>query len=173
VYTVAPSTIYKLYKQRLRWIYGFIQNTIDYRHLLFKKKYGTFSLFTVPSGVVSVIAVPFMLFWLFYKFVKFVIEEVVKISATGWSWPTFSTGIPHSITSFDWFYINTNTTIIVAVIVYFLVITSMVLGKRIAYGKGFFGFGMIFMMLVYSLISPFWIMKALFNSISRSTPKWR
>jgi cellulose synthase/poly-beta-1,6-N-acetylglucosamine synthase-like glycosyltransferase len=37
VYTVAPNTVKKLYKQRLRWIYGFIKNTIDYRRLLFKK----------------------------------------------------------------------------------------------------------------------------------------
>ena len=39
VYTNTPTTIKKLYKQRLRWIYGFINNTIDYRSVLFKKRY--------------------------------------------------------------------------------------------------------------------------------------
>lgn len=173
VYTVAPSTVYKLYKQRLRWIYGFIQNTIDYRHLLFKKKYGTFSLFTVPAGVVSVIAVPFMIFWLVYRLVSFIIDQVEQIQAVGFQWPKFSLDFGGPSGSFDWFFINTNTTLIVAVVVYFLVITAMVLGKRIAYGKGFVGIGMIAMMLVYSVIAPFWVLKALFNSISRSTPKWR
>jgi cellulose synthase/poly-beta-1,6-N-acetylglucosamine synthase-like glycosyltransferase len=34
VYTNTPRTIKKLYKQRLRWIYGFINNTLDYRGVL-------------------------------------------------------------------------------------------------------------------------------------------
>ena len=44
IYTSAPMTVKKLYKQRLRWIYGFINNTLDYRDVLFKKKYGNFAL---------------------------------------------------------------------------------------------------------------------------------
>ena len=41
VYTNTPKTVKSLYKQRKRWIYGFIQNALDYRGLFFKKKYGT------------------------------------------------------------------------------------------------------------------------------------
>ena len=52
VYTDVPSTIYQLYRQRLRWLYGFINNTIDYRSVLFKKKYGNFSVFTLPAGII-------------------------------------------------------------------------------------------------------------------------
>ena len=40
VHTVSPHTVAKLYRQRLRWIYGFIKNAFDYRRLIFRKKYG-------------------------------------------------------------------------------------------------------------------------------------
>jgi len=33
VYTIAPNTVPKLYRQRLRWIYGFLRNAIEVRHL--------------------------------------------------------------------------------------------------------------------------------------------
>ncbi|MEK7069330.1 MAG: glycosyltransferase family 2 protein, partial [Patescibacteria group bacterium] len=54
VYTNTPGTMKKLYKQRLRWIYGFINNTFDYRGVLFRKKYGNFALFTLPTGIISI-----------------------------------------------------------------------------------------------------------------------
>ena len=61
VYTNTPETIIKLYKQRLRWIYGFINNTIDYRKILFRKKYGNFSLFILPANIISIFAVIYLL----------------------------------------------------------------------------------------------------------------
>jgi cellulose synthase/poly-beta-1,6-N-acetylglucosamine synthase-like glycosyltransferase len=66
VYTIAPDTVGKLYRQRLRWIYGFLRNAIDYRRLLFRKKYGTIAFFTLPSGLISVLSIVF-LFISFYS----------------------------------------------------------------------------------------------------------
>ena len=60
VYTNTPNTVMKLYRQRLRWIYGFIKNLVDYRHLLFRKKYGTVALFTLPTGIISILGILFM-----------------------------------------------------------------------------------------------------------------
>jgi cellulose synthase/poly-beta-1,6-N-acetylglucosamine synthase-like glycosyltransferase len=53
VYTNTPSTLKKLYKQRLRWIFGFLNNTIDYRDVLFRKKYGNFGFFTFKSCFIN------------------------------------------------------------------------------------------------------------------------
>src|SRR3990167_7219440 len=67
VYTNTPTTIRKLYRQRLRWIYGFINNTIDYRGVLFRKKYGNFSLFTLPTGIISILTVSYLFFRVAYS----------------------------------------------------------------------------------------------------------
>jgi cellulose synthase/poly-beta-1,6-N-acetylglucosamine synthase-like glycosyltransferase len=49
VYTVTPHTVKGLYRQRLRWVYGFLANAIDYRGMIFNKKYGNVGIFTSPA----------------------------------------------------------------------------------------------------------------------------
>ena len=51
VYTITPRTVKKLYRQRTRWIYGFIQNTIDYRRIFLNRNYGNIGMFTLPSSL--------------------------------------------------------------------------------------------------------------------------
>jgi cellulose synthase/poly-beta-1,6-N-acetylglucosamine synthase-like glycosyltransferase len=53
VYTVAPATLRKLYKQRLRWTYGFLKNVIDYRFVFFKREYGNLGIFVLPVASLS------------------------------------------------------------------------------------------------------------------------
>ena len=102
VYTVAPDTFIKLYKQRLRWIYGFIQNTFDYKHLIFRRQYGNFSFFTLPSGVISISAAVFIFGSLMYNFIVMVLQTITRLRIVG-----VGTHIPGL--HFDWFYINTHT----------------------------------------------------------------
>ena len=85
VYTNTPTTIKKLYKQRLRWIYGFINNTIDYRSVLFKKRYGNFALFTLPTGVVSILAVSYLFGRIVYNLGNFLYSKIIILSTTGWN----------------------------------------------------------------------------------------
>jgi cellulose synthase/poly-beta-1,6-N-acetylglucosamine synthase-like glycosyltransferase len=53
VYTKAPYTIKELYKQRLRWNYGTFRNLIDYRKMMFDRKYGDFGMFQLPIILIS------------------------------------------------------------------------------------------------------------------------
>ncbi|OGI15245.1 hypothetical protein A3K63_04210 [Candidatus Micrarchaeota archaeon RBG_16_49_10] len=48
IYTMVPSTVKGLYRQRLRWNYGALVNLKKYSHL-FSPKYGDFGLFILPS----------------------------------------------------------------------------------------------------------------------------
>ena len=61
VYTSSPNTVPKLYKQRVRWIYGFIKNATDYREFFFNPEYGTVGLFTLPSGFISIMGTVILL----------------------------------------------------------------------------------------------------------------
>src|SRR3989338_4225250 len=54
VYTVGPPTLRKLFRQRVRWIHGFLANTIDYRSMFFKRKYGHLGVFILPSAIASI-----------------------------------------------------------------------------------------------------------------------
>lgn len=166
VYTSSPDTVKKLYKQRLRWIYGFIQNTIDYRRLVFKPEYLNFSFFTLPSGIISIIAVVFLSGTFLYDGIVFALKKINQYSTIGF----------HSRfnINFNWFYINTQTVFFVTIILYGLLIFSIVMGTRLnQQGKGF-DWRIILYLVVYSIIAPFWLLKAVWNTIAgRKQPAWR
>jgi cellulose synthase/poly-beta-1,6-N-acetylglucosamine synthase-like glycosyltransferase len=164
VYTVAPDTFMKLYRQRLRWIYGFIQNTLDYRHLIFKRTHGNFSFFTLPSGVISISAAVFIFGSLVYNFIVFVLDKITQWRVSG-----ISLNPLHF--QFDWFYINTQTIMFVVVILYGLLIFSMIAGTRMAKQK--LNLHIISYIVVYSVIAPLWLMKAIWNSLTARKPSWR
>jgi len=53
VNTKAPYTIKSLYKQRHRWNYGTFKNLIQYKKMMFNRKYGDFGIFQLPIILVS------------------------------------------------------------------------------------------------------------------------
>jgi len=165
VYTNTPPTALKLYKQRLRWIYGFINNTIDYKGVLFRKKYGNFSMFTVPSGIVSIVAASYLFFRFLYETGKFIYTKYTQVSTIG-----FDVSLkPH----FDPFYINTHFFLFITILLYALVIFSMVLGRKMASGKWSLSKDMFYFFFIYSIIAPIWLMKAVYNTMRLKKPAWR
>lgn len=165
VYTVAPDTFIKLYKQRLRWIYGFIQNTIDYRRLIFRRQYGNFSFFTLPSGVISISAAVFIFGTLAYNLIVLIGHTITRWSIVGFG-SNFSTGI-----HFEWFYINTQTIVFVTILLYSMLIFAMIIGSRMARQK--LNIHIISYVVIYSVIAPLWLLKALWNSATARKPSWR
>ncbi len=166
VYTNTPPTVKKLYKQRLRWIYGFINNTIDYRDVLFRRKYGNFSMFTVPAGIVSLFTVSFLVGRLIYNFVDFVLYKITQYNTVGFDL-SINTKLP------DLFFINTDPFIFVTLFIYFLVILSIVLGRRMIEGKWGLSWSTVYFFVVFSVVAPFWLMKAIYNTIISQKPAWR
>ena len=59
VETVSPDNWKALFKQRVRWYKGSVDNTIQYKELMFNKKYGDFGMVRMPtiiaSGVIAII----------------------------------------------------------------------------------------------------------------------
>jgi cellulose synthase/poly-beta-1,6-N-acetylglucosamine synthase-like glycosyltransferase len=166
VYTSSPDTVKKLYRQRLRWVYGFIQNTIDYRRLLFNPEYVNVSFFTLPSGIISIVAVVFLSLSFLYDLVIFLIKKISQYATVGFNL--------HSNIDFNWFYINTQTVFFVTIILYVLLIFSIVIGTQMnKQGKGF-DWHIIPYLLIYTVVAPFWLLKAVWNTIAgRRQPAWR
>jgi cellulose synthase/poly-beta-1,6-N-acetylglucosamine synthase-like glycosyltransferase len=166
VYTNTPPTVKKLFKQRLRWIYGFLNNTLDYKDVLFRKKYGNFSVFTVPAGIISIFAASYLFGRSVYYIVDFISTKITKWNTVGFSL--------EGGTSFDPFFITTNSFIFVTIFLYSLIIFSILLGHRMTKGRWGVSINMIYFLTVFSIVAPFWLLKAVYNTfISRSVPSWR
>ncbi len=166
VYTNTPPTVKKLYRQRLRWIYGFINNTIDYRKILFKPKYGNFSIFTVPSGIISIVGVTYLFSRFVYSAGEFIYNKIINYQAVGLN---FAVKTP----TFDPFFINTQSALFITLILYTLVVTSMVLGKKMAKNTVGISMDMVYFFVIYSIIAPFWLLKAIYNTAISKKPSWR
>jgi cellulose synthase/poly-beta-1,6-N-acetylglucosamine synthase-like glycosyltransferase len=166
VYTNTPKTIQTLYRQRVRWIFGFMNNTIDYKDVMFKKKHGNFSWFTVPTRALSIIAIGYLSLRAIYLFSNFIYSKIVMYKTVGFAFH------PKNIV-FDPFFINTQALFFLFIIAYIFVFFSMVFGKRLVEGKWSLSPGMFYFFPVFSIISPFWLFKAAYNTVLKRKPSWR
>ena len=166
VYTVAPHSVRGLYKQRLRWIYGFLNNTIDYRKILFNPKYGNLSVFSIPAGVFSIIAFLYVFAMLVYNFLNFMINKLIQVNTVG-------VNLNFENLNYDLFFINTQSTALLIILTYFLIITSIVIGTRMYKGRFSVSVRIIYFIITYSLIAPFWLLRAVYNTIVKKQPSWR
>jgi cellulose synthase/poly-beta-1,6-N-acetylglucosamine synthase-like glycosyltransferase len=164
VYTITPRTVKKLYRQRTRWIYGFIQNCIDYRRLFLNKKYGNIGTFTLPFAAVGIVTTVLLFLIGIYHFITFISEKIREISLIGFHFhmPTPS-----------WFFINTELVVVLGVLVLGIGFVIMLLGRQAAEGTMKPSLDMAYFIVGYTIIAPFWLSKAVFNTVlSRKTP-WR
>lgn len=166
VYTKTPVSIKKLYKQRVRWIYGFINNIIDYRNVLFRKKYGNFALFTLPVGIVSSLSVSYLFGQTAYNIIKFLYYKIVQFEVLG-----FNFSIKNF--NFDPFFINTQTVVFLIISLYFFIIFAIFFGKKMTKENNKFSLNELFYFPVFSMIAPFWLLKGVYNTILSRRPSWR
>jgi cellulose synthase/poly-beta-1,6-N-acetylglucosamine synthase-like glycosyltransferase len=166
IYTNAPHSVSKLYRQRVRWIYGFIKNLIDYRRILFKKKYGPVALFTLPSGIVAIFGIIFIFTTIFYNIIKFIINKYIEIQTIGFA-HFFNFNY-----KFEWFFVSTKAALFFSIILYILVIVSLLIGRKLSTGKANFSFSMFYYIIIFSVIAPFWMLRAIYNAIFSKESSW-
>ena len=165
VYTSIPGTLEKLYRQRLRWIYGFVNNTIDYKGVLFRKKYGNFSTFALPMGIISIFSVGFVFGNIIYNLGDFLYSKISTFNTVGWNFITQA--------HFDPFFVNAKSLIFLVVFIYVATIFSMIFGRKMTEGKWTFSPSMLYFFPLFAIISPFWLIKAIYNTLLKRKPAWR
>jgi biofilm PGA synthesis N-glycosyltransferase PgaC len=165
VWTKGPDTIKKLYKQRLRWSYGFIMNLIDYKAMLFNKKYKNFGVFTLPMTVFTYIILIFVFTYSVYKISLSIWDFCYKLYLVGFTkleWPVFDT-----------FFINTKIYVMMAMFLYISVVIQYFIGRQISgiSKKNFWNIP--YFILMFSILAPVWVLKSIYNAIVRKKVLWR
>lgn len=166
VYTGSPNTIPKLYKQRVRWIYGFIKNAFDYRGLFFRPEYGSIGLFTLPSGIISISGTIFLLIFTLSRIYQYVAHKILQAQAIG-----FSSAFGGNF-SFDPFYLNTRAFLFVSILLYILVIAALLNGRRMIYGRKMLSLDILLFIIIYTFVAPLWLLKACWNVVFSKEASW-
>lgn len=165
VWTKGPDTIKKLYKQRLRWSYGFIMNMLDYKAMLFNKKYKNFGIFTLPMTIFTYIILLFVFSYSVYKVILSIIETIYKMYLVGigrLEWPTFDT-----------FFINTKIYVIMAMFLYISFILQYIFGRNISKVTKKNFWNIPYFIIMFSFLAPIWVIKSIYNSIFKKKVLWR
>jgi cellulose synthase/poly-beta-1,6-N-acetylglucosamine synthase-like glycosyltransferase len=164
IYTVAPTNLFVLYKQRLRWVSGFLKNAIDYRDMFFRPQYGNLGMVVLPAAGFSVISTMYFFGSMLTSWINTIIIKIKEISAVGLSWQGFH---------FDFFYVNTDIVVFVSIIAvlgtFFIIMTS----RKLSEEKNKFGLDSLLFLMLYTSLAPLWMSRAIFNVIFSKTTKWR
>lgn len=167
VYTISPATLKALYKQRVRWTYGFLRNIKDYyRSFFFNPRHGNLGLFILPMSTIAI-----------YSAIYFGIALIVNtgLQAYGKVQEYMATGLYFNLPSFDfnWFYINTSTPIIISMTLIVLVFCVLYAGLQIGKEKFRISRGLIFYTFVYGFIATAWLISASIKALLAKKPSWR
>lgn len=166
VYTVTPNTLKKLYRQRVRWITGFLKNSLDYSYLFFKKKYGNLGVLTLPFSVISIFAALYLAAtWMYHAF-NFLQNKILKFRTVG-------IDLSFEAQAIDWFYINTQATAFIMLTFAVLTFSILLIAKKMAEGSMKPTPGIVCFMFFYSFIVPIWLTKAVYNTILSRKAPWR
>ena len=163
VYTGTPRTIPALFRQRVRWSYGFLRNGADYKHMFANSKYGNLGLIILPTALLSIgIAV--------YFFAHLLLSLISTISHTFIRFQILGIGFsPH----FNFFYINTSALWFIVIASVILVVALISVGTFIGTGQRRPPVGTPLFVLFYTMLAPLWLGTAAFRAVFRTGVRWR
>ncbi len=164
VYTGTPRSIRALFRQRVRWSYGFLRNGVDYSHMFGNRKYGNLGIIILPMAVLSIgIAVYFYAhFW--YAVAESLWHEVLRLEIIGFVFHT---------PSFDAFYLDTSALWFIIIASVAIVIALVSVGTFIGTGHRRPPVGTALFVLFYSMIAPLWLGTAFVRALLRTGVRWR
>jgi cellulose synthase/poly-beta-1,6-N-acetylglucosamine synthase-like glycosyltransferase len=167
VYTVAPSTMPALYKQRVRWTYGFLNNVIDYKFLLFKKEYGNIGLYILPMAALSVFSALYFAGVFVWYTGKSVIDQWEKVRTVGieFTWA--------NLFNFDWFFVDTGSPMFLVLVLGALSILMLIISRILAEGRFRFSLDLIYFLTLYVFIVPLWLSRAVYTTVFGKKVSWR
>ncbi|MFA7252265.1 MAG: glycosyltransferase family 2 protein [Candidatus Paceibacterota bacterium] len=168
VYTIAPDKFSKLYTQRIRWTYGFLKNTIDYKHLFFNKTQGNLGFFVLPVMIISTLST----LWLAGSFLL-AIGIKIKEWFGHWQALNFNSLFKTFNLNFDWFYIDTGLVTMVAIPTFIIGLTMVLLGRKISEGKFKLRAELVYFLILYPFIAPVWLAKSVYNVLVSKNTNWR
>lgn len=170
VETSTPDTVYKLYRQRLRWTQGFLQNSIDYRNMLFKPKYGSIALFTIPVGWLGIGMVIYMFFYYIYLLSKNIYDWFIHVQIIGISFPTLNFSIQDY---FKEIYFSTNTIVLLSTPLILSSFVFIIIGHNLSRPESRRWRYIIYFVFLWVFLIPLWMTRALWNTITNRSSAWR
>lgn len=163
VYTIGPATFRGYFLQRLRWARGFLENSLDYRELFFKKEYGNFGMFTLPMAFLFVFYGVYVSFFFVYSMFNHYSRVISE-------W--MSVGIHPQLPTFDLFYMNTTIVSFVAMVMFTMFLFTIYIGSLLSDDKQelYHNFPLFF--FIYPFMGLALFPRAVFDTFTKRKNVW-
>ena len=164
VYTHGPGSWRGLYKQRIRWYYGFLSNILDYRHL-FSREHGNLGLFILPMSFLSIGVLATIASYTLGRMIYNTAQNIYFYWLIGFDWRTMFE------LNLELFFLNTNIVSILGVAAFLGGLSVMLTARYFAQEKGLF-LSYILFLLCYSWLYVFWWLAAFYHKIFNKKMSW-
>lgn len=164
VHTTTPETLHKLYRQRLRWAYGMMKNTIDYRFMIFRREYGILGVMVLPLSFMGVFIFLYNFGFLTIHALQNLFAKSVQVSTVG-----FSSALPR----LDSFFFNTDFMALLSYL--FLGLALVIIWNGVTLARGSFrpSLGIFYFIFFYGIVAPIWFTRAIINMAFSRNTSWR
>lgn len=163
VYTVGPETAQGFFHQRVRWARGFLENSVEYKDLFFKKEYGNFGMFTLPMAFMFVFYGLYAALFAMYTLGKEIVQNAER-------WLTV--GIHPQLPSFDLFYINTNVMSFIVMIMFTIFLLVLYISNSLTDDRQQFYKNFPVYFFIYPFFVPLFLGKAVFDTFFKRKNEW-
>ncbi len=166
VYTVAPDSLKKLFVQRLRWMYGFIKNVTEYRFMIFRRRFGTIGILTLPAAILSIFGVIYIFVNIMIGITRFFERRIALYHDTGVVFGKLAFHI-------DPFFFNTGSVMFLTLMLYGLIIFSVLVGMKMSGEKPKLSLDIFYFIFIYMIMAPLWLLRAFYMVLVSQKPSWR
>ncbi|MBU0757287.1 MAG: glycosyltransferase family 2 protein [Nanoarchaeota archaeon] len=164
VYTVAPKDLKTLFRQRLRWYYGYLMNIFAYKDLL-SFKHGNLGIIILPSTIISVVLLLFGTGLTLYTAIRLLFKKIISYAIINFDI------IRLMKLEFDIFYLSVSATTIISLVLVMFSILIYVLAYRMAKSESSL-ISYVSFSLIYSVLFGFWWFSTLFHVIANRNIGW-
>ena len=162
VHTATPETLKRLFRQRVRWNYGWLRNAVDYRHIFGNCRFGNLGLIILPAAIITIFTgIYFFVRMLFYS-IQAVFEKIQQVQFGGISSPTF-----------ELYYVNTSAMWFLIFVSVALILALISIGSRIGTGSHTPPLSTPLFLLFYSFLAPLWLCAAVVRALFKTGVQWR
>ncbi|MCR4325582.1 MAG: glycosyltransferase family 2 protein, partial [Patescibacteria group bacterium] len=163
VHTATPANLRGLFRQRVRWTYGWLRNALDYRSMIGNRKFGTLGLIVLPAALISVMTIVFFFVRVLVYAANDIAHGLTRIAVTG--------AVPHPY--FDPFYIDTSAMWFIVWVSVMLIVVFITTGSFIGTGSRKPPMGTPLFILLYGFLVPVWVSVALVRATFKTGVRWR
>jgi len=164
VHTATPLTVRHLFKQRVRWTYGFLRNAFDYRSMIGNRAYGNLGIIILPISLISIGAGIFFFVRIIYFGILTLKHAYTRYEVTG-----------HLLfhPNLSLFYFNTSVMWFLVCVSIALILALISAGSWIGTGKRTLPIGTPLFVLLYCFLVPLWLATALWKATFKTGVQWR